>query len=107
MDISRADWVLYRTKVANWQEAYMERLCHEYAALLTSEKIGSQAFWELNNRIKQDKKSPGVQIELKKSTMLWNIIAMLQDGVIDMGDLDGFSDELIERVKAIVQGRYI
>lgn len=107
MDISRADWVLYRTKVANWQEAYMERLCHEYAALLTSEKIGSQAFWELNNRIKQDKKSLGVQIELRKSTMLWDIIAMLQDGVIDMGDLDGFSDELIERVKAIAQGGYI
>lgn len=39
--------------------------------------------------------------------MLWDIIAMLQDGVIDMGDLDGFSDELIERVKAIAQGGYI
>ena len=61
MDISKADWMLYRTKVADWQEKYMERLCHEYASLLTSEKAGSQAFWELNERIKQDKKSPGVE----------------------------------------------
>ena len=103
MDISKADWTLYRTKVANWQEAYMERLCHEYAALLTSEKAGSQAFWELNERIKQDKKSPGVQVELKKSTMLWDIIAMLRDGVIEMADLIGFSDELVESVKTVTQ----
>ena len=52
----------------------MQRLCHEYASLLTSEKAGSQAFWELNERIKQDKKSPGVQVELRKATMLWDIV---------------------------------
>ena len=61
----------------------MQRLCHEYASLLTSEKAGSQAFWELNERIKQDKKSPGVQVELRKATMLWDIVAMLRDGVIN------------------------
>ena len=85
----------------------MQRLCHEYASLLTSKKAGSQAFWELNERIKQDKKSPGVQVELRKATMLWDIVAMLRDGVIDMENLAGFSDELIENVKSVIQERNI
>ena len=85
----------------------MQRLCHEYASLLTSEKAGSQAFWELNERIKQDKKSPGVQVELRKATMLWDIVAMLRDGVINMENLAGFSDELIENVKSVIQERNI
>ena len=107
MDILKADWMLYRTKVADWQEKYMQRLGHEYASLLTSEKAGSQAFWELNERIKQDKKSPGVQVELRKATMLWDIVAMLRDGVINMEDLAGFSDELIENVNSVIQERNI
>ena len=85
----------------------MQRLCHEYASLLTSEKAGRKAFWELNERIKQDKKSPGVQVELRKASMLWDIVTMLRDGVIDMEDLAGFSDELIENVKSVFQERNI
>ena len=85
----------------------MQRLCHEYASLLTSEKAGSQAFWELNERIKQDKKSPGVQVELRKASMLWDIVTMLRDGVINMEDLAGFRNELIEKVKSVIQERNI
>ena len=38
----------------------MERLVAEYIALLQTDKSASAKFWELEKRIKQDKKSPGV-----------------------------------------------
>ena len=38
----------------------MERLAAEYIALLQTDKSASAKFWELEKRIKQDKKSPGV-----------------------------------------------
>ena len=38
----------------------MERLVAEYIALLQTDKSASAKFWELENRIKQEKTSPGV-----------------------------------------------
>lgn len=29
-EISKADWKLFRVRLAEWQEAHMERLTHEY-----------------------------------------------------------------------------
>ena len=37
MDISKADWKLYRERVPDWQEHYMEKLTEEYVKLLTSQ----------------------------------------------------------------------
>lgn len=36
MEISKADWKLYRERVSDWQEHYMEQLIKEYVELLTS-----------------------------------------------------------------------
>ena len=60
MEISKADWKLYRERVSDWQEHYMEQLIKEYVELLTSPGNASDHFWELEKRIKQDKKHPGV-----------------------------------------------
>lgn len=30
MEVSKNDWKLYRSRIAEWQEAYMERLIQEY-----------------------------------------------------------------------------
>ncbi len=35
MEISKADWKLYRERVSDWQEHYMEQLNQEYINLLT------------------------------------------------------------------------
>ena len=60
MEISKADWKLYRERVSDWQEHYMEQLNQEYVNLLTSPGNASDHFWELEKRIKQDKKHPGL-----------------------------------------------
>ena len=102
MEISKADWKLFRERVSGWQEHYMEQLNKEYIELLGSPGNASDHFWELEKRIKQDKKHPGVLIELKKSTAIWDIAFFVHDGVITMDELDGFSKDLIDAVNFIL-----
>ena len=33
MEVSKSDWKLFRTRIGDWQEAYMERLVKEYMDL--------------------------------------------------------------------------
>lgn len=99
MECSTSDWKLFRTKVAQWQEAYMERLTKEYIQLLSGSEKASNKFWKLEKRIKKDRKHPGVIIELSKRNMLYDIVALIHYEVITVEDIDGFSDDLKEKVK--------
>ena len=96
MECSKEDWKLFRTKIPGWQEAYMERLNKEYIEILSSEGNASDKFWALEKRIYQDKRSPGVMIQLRKSDMPMQLLSMLRDGIIEWDDLQGFSPELLE-----------
>ena len=102
MEISKADWKLFRERVSGWQEHYMEQLAKEYVELLTSPGNAADHFWALEKRIKQDKKHPGVLIELRRSTAIWDITCFVRDGVISMDELEGFSEDLIDAVKLIL-----
>lgn len=102
MEISKKDWKLFREKLAGWQEDYMAQLNKEYMALLSSEdKKASEKFWELEKRIKKDKKHPGVIIEMSKSQAIWNIVDLIRLDVITYEDLAEFSDDLKQAVKMI------
>ena len=103
MQISEHDWKIFRNKIPDWQECYMERLATDYITLLQSEKKASAKFWELEKRIKQDKKSPGVLIDMRRSTAINNIVNMVLDEVISFDDLEDFSDDLKEAVKFIAE----
>ncbi len=103
MQISEHDWKIFRNKIPDWQEHYMERLATDYITLLQSEKKASAKFWELEKRIKQDKKSPGVLIDMRRSTAINNIVNMVLDEVISFDDLEDFSDDLKEAVKFIAE----
>ena len=103
MEVSKSDWKLFRTRIAKWQEAYMEQLTKEYIELLNGNEEASDRFWRLEERIKKDKKHPGVIIELNKGSMIFYIIELINTGVITLADLDEFSDELKERVNFITR----
>ena len=105
-DISKADWKLFRERLAEWQEAYMERLAREYIALLSSEEPASKKFWDLEKRIREDKRMPGVLLELRKSEVGWDLVRLLGDGVITESDLEGFSGELKDNVIHLAKTRY-
>lgn len=98
MEISKSDWKLFRARIAEWQENYMECLVKEYIDMLNGTGNASDKFWELEERIKKDKKHPGVMLELSKRNMIFDIVALINSGVITAADLEGFSDELKESV---------
>lgn len=74
MEPTKKDWKLYRERIGDWQEAYMEKLVQKYVEYLQENLPASDKFWELENRIKNDKKKPGVLIEVRKSSMIWDIV---------------------------------
>ena len=48
MDIfTERDWKLFRAKLPEWQENYMDKLNKEYTEILNSDKLPSEKFWEL------------------------------------------------------------
>ncbi|MFR7842847.1 MAG: hypothetical protein ACLU3U_07205 [Gallintestinimicrobium sp.] len=62
MNISKKDWKLFRERLSDWQENYMEglvnRACKFSKMMIKSlHQINS---WELEKRIKEDKRHPGV-----------------------------------------------
>lgn len=93
-NFSEKDWKLFRNKISEWQEAYMEKLNKEYVALLSGEGNASDKFWKLEKRIREDKKDCGVQCEMSRSNQFYIMLSLLNEGAITFDDLEDFSDDL-------------
>lgn len=93
------DWKLFRKKLPLWQEAYMDKLNQEYIRLLSGEGLASDKFWELEKRIREDKRSIGVAVDMRRSQMYSNLLSLMANEIIQEDDLDGFSEELAETIK--------
>lgn len=100
---TKKDWTLFKNKIADWQEAYMNRLNKEYIELLSEDANPSEKFWRLDKKIKEDRKKAGVQLKMSRSNLIYNIISLINDGAISFEDLEEFSDELKETVSAFVE----
>ena len=106
--IKEQDWKLFRKKLPLWQEAYMDKLNQEYIRILSGESLASEKFWELEKRIRIDKKSVGVVADMRRSQIYSNLLSLLVNEIIGEDDLDGFSEELSETIKhAVRQGKAI
>ena len=93
------DWKLFRKLLPGWQEAYMERLAKEYIELLSSDRQASDKFWELDQRIKQDKRRTGVLVRgASRSNMFQLIINLINEEAISEDDLKEFSESLRENI---------
>ena len=100
---TKMDWTLFRNKIVDWQESYMGKLNKEYVDLLSEDANPSEKFWRLDKRIKEDRKKAGVQLEMSRSNLIYNIISLISKGAISFEDLEEFSDELRETVSAFVE----
>lgn len=98
MEITKEDWKTFREKIGPWQESYINRLNQEYRKILDGSGSASDKFWHLYERIKDDSRRPGVQLNLKKGDVAFDLARLLKDEVITEKDLYSFSDDLREHV---------
>lgn len=98
------DWKLFRSKIGEWQENYMDKLNKSYIDLLSKNAGPSEKFWELEKRLRDDKKKTGVVADMRRSELIYNILSLLHEGAISMDDLEEFSDELKETVRYMTEG---
>ena len=102
MEVTNSDWKLFKSRIVEWQENYMECLVKEYIEMLSGTGNASNKFWKLEKRVNNDKKQPGVMMESRKNNVIFDIVALINNGVITTADLEGFSDELKECVDYIL-----
>ena len=96
------DWKLFKNKLPNWQERYIESVINEYQNLLNENIPASRKFWELDKLMKKDKKKSGVIVcDLSRSNMINEIFELLKEKAITMDDLKDFSNELKIYMKAL------
>ena len=81
----------------------MDRMNQEYIALLNGPGTASDEFWELEKRIRQDKKAGGVTMRMSRAYMDLSMMSLIADGVIGLDDLEGFSDDLWEKMSFIMR----
>ena len=105
LQVNESDWKLFRKRLPDWQERHMEGLIREYAALLAGSGAASDKFWALEERIRKDQRHVGVVARMSRSNMYMNLLALLQNGVITLDELNGFSDDLRERLAFVMRGR--
>ena len=101
--VNEKDWKLFRSRLPDWQENYIEKIIEEYRELLCSKEQASDKFCALDERIKQDKRNPGVLIRgISRSDMEFHLLQLLRCGVIRLEDLEGFSEDLQEKLTWIM-----
>lgn len=102
MELSKSDWKLFRERLPGWQERYMDKLTREYAEFLTDDsRQPSERFWALNKRIHEDRRKPGVQLELRKQNVVFDLAHLIADSAVSLDELDGFSEELQNMVRVL------
>lgn len=106
VEVTKADWKLFCSKIGDWQEAYMDKLIREYMELLSAEGVASEKFWELEKRIKNDKRHPGVQMELRKRDLPFDLLQLINLGVITEQELEGFSEDLKDTINFLISRNY-
>ena len=105
MAVSKSDWKLFQEKIGEWQENYMDRLNKKYIKLLSSDEPASVKFWKLDEWIRKDKRKPGVQINLEKSEVAWDLARLINGKVITEKDLSEFSKDTQEWVQNLLSSR--
>lgn len=99
---NKHDWKLFMQKLPQWQEQHMEKLCSEYVKILSKDTLPSERFWELEKRIREDKRHTGVSARISRSNMDINILSLIREDVITLNDLDEFSNELKDSMQLIL-----
>ena len=100
MKIGQQDWKLFKECLPIWQNRHLENVVNQYLEILSDNGTApAEKFWQLENRVSEDKKHPGVIVEMNRDNVVSTIVSMLREGIITEDDLNGFSDELKEVIR--------
>ncbi|MCR4951639.1 MAG: hypothetical protein K6A40_09985 [Solobacterium sp.] len=103
MSIPEKDWKALRKHLPDWQEAYIEKKLQEYQEIIQRGGSSAVRFWELDKRMKADKKLTGVVVtDMRRSTAVFTIASLAECGAISDEDLSVFTEETRERVRDIL-----
>ena len=59
-------------------------------------------FWKLEDRIYNDKKKCGVQVDMRRSTMHLNVLELIREGAMGVEDLADFSEEFRDKIQSLI-----
>lgn len=104
MKIEQQDWILFKDRLPIWQNKHLESIVNQYLGILSDgNSAPADKFWQLEKRLREDKKNPGVIVEMSRDNVIGTIVSLLRDGTIVLDDLDGFSDALRENIRFFVE----
>lgn len=88
-------------KIANWQEAYMDKLNKTYSRILADKKsYPSDKFWKLEKRINKDKKSPLVVFRTDDDYLFAPMIAkFIKLGIAKEEEISDFSEDFQNEIR--------
>lgn len=82
---------------------YVQPCGEEYIAILQRPANASENFWELEKRIRNDKRSLGVSARISRNNMFQIVVSLPANAVITIDDLKDFSDEFTETVNFCIK----
>lgn len=82
---------------------YVQPCGEEYIAILQRPANASENFWELEKRIRNDKRSFGVSARISRNNMFQIVVSLPANAVITIDDLKDFSDEFTESVNFCIK----
>lgn len=104
-EFNENDWRLFKERLPLWRERYMERLIQKYRLILDSAESAEERFFKLTKRIDKDSWNALFSVEMSRSKLNINIMRLLGDGVIEIEDLDGFSEYILENMSIVKKRR--
>ena len=105
MEISKRDWKLFREYVPKWQTRYIRNLNREYIELLSCDGDAADHFGDLEDVVRHANKRTGVRIIISERDALYDLVLLCRTGVIDMSDLEEFSDSTKDAVRQLLDLR--
>ncbi len=102
-EVNEDDWILFRKRVGEWQQRIFRELVENYSFILSSPEQPSERFWKLRDTIERDLRISSLVLDIRRSKMDMNILTLLGDGVITLSDLEGFSDDVLEKARRYLQ----
>ena len=102
---NESDWILFRERRNEWIDRYYTRLLTECAGHLYGTGTPSERFWNLEKHIHEKKRILWRLDDFSRRTMSRVTVDLLELGIIDFGDLEGFSENFIRCAEDALESR--